>query len=90
VATPQNREEPIFALYLQRAGVTVDCIIDINPAKQNKFLAGTGLQVQAPEQAISQFQQGDIIFVMNSNYLPEIIAATDNQFTYLQVDHREF
>ena len=56
----------IFALYLQRAGVMVDCIIDINPAKQNKFLAGTGLKVQAPEQAISQLQQGDIIFVMNS------------------------
>ncbi len=80
----------IFALYLQRAGVTVDCIIDINPAKQNKFLAGTGLQVQSPEHAMSQLQQGDSIFVMNSNYLAEIIAATNNQFTYLQVDRREF
>lgn len=80
----------IFALYLQRAGLSVNCIIDINPAKQNKFLAATGLQVQAPEQAMTQLQQGDTILVMNSNYLAEIIAATDNQFTYLQVDRREF
>jgi hypothetical protein len=80
----------IFALYLQRAGLSVNCVIDINPAKQNKFLAATGLQVQAPEQAMTQLQQGDTILVMNSNYLAEIIAATDNQFTYLQVDRREF
>jgi SAM-dependent methyltransferase len=80
----------IFALYLQRAGVTVDWVIDINTAKQNKFIAGTGLKVSAPDEAISHLQAGDCIFVMNSNYLPEIIAATHNQFTYLQVDHREF
>jgi SAM-dependent methyltransferase len=80
----------IFALYMQRAGVHIDCIIDINTAKQNKFIAGTGLKVSAPDEALSQLQQGDIIFVMNSNYLPEIIAASNNKFTYLQVDYREF
>ncbi len=79
----------IFALYMQRAGVSIDSVIDINTAKQNKFIAGTGLKVSAPAQALSQLQQGDIIFVMNSNYLPEIIAESNNQFTYLQVDHRE-
>jgi SAM-dependent methyltransferase len=79
----------IFALYMQRAGVHIDSVIDINTAKQNKFIAGTGLKVSAPDEALSQLQQGDIIFVMNSNYLPEIIAASNNQFTYLQVDHRE-
>jgi len=79
----------IFALYMQRAGVTIDWMIDINTAKQNKFIAGTGLKVFAPDEALSQLQQGDTIFVMNSNYLPEIIALSNNQFTYLQVDHRE-
>jgi SAM-dependent methyltransferase len=79
----------IFALYMQRAGVHIDSVIDINTAKQNKFIAGTGLKVSAPDEALSQLQQGDIIFVMNSNYLPEIIAASNNQFTYLQVDHCE-
>lgn len=80
----------IFALYMQQAGVTIDWVIDINTAKQHKFIAGSGLKVSAPDEAITQLQQGDIIFVMNSNYLPEIIAATHNQFTYLQVDRREF
>jgi hypothetical protein len=79
----------IFALYMQRAGITIDSIIDINTAKQNKFIAGTGLKVSAPDEALSQLHTGDNIFVMNSNYLPEIIAASHNQFTYLQVDHRE-
>lgn len=79
----------IFALYMQRAGVLIESVIDINTAKQNKFIAGTGLKVSAPKKALSQLQPGDIIFVMNSNYLPEIIAESNNQFTYLQVDHRE-
>ncbi|MEI6706196.1 MAG: class I SAM-dependent methyltransferase [Methylococcales bacterium] len=79
----------IFALYMQRAGVSINWVIDINTAKQNKFIAGSGLKVSAPDEALSQLQQGDNIFVMNSNYLPEIIAASHNQFTYLQVDHRE-
>jgi hypothetical protein len=79
----------IFALYMQRAGITIDWVIDINIAKQNKFIVGTGLKVSSPDEALRQLQQGDNIFVMNSNYLPEIIAASHNQFTYLQVDHRE-
>ncbi len=79
----------IFALYMQRAGIYINSVIDINTAKQNKFIAGTGLKVVAPDEGLSQLQQGDHIFVMNSNYLPEIIAASNNQFTYLQVDHRE-
>jgi hypothetical protein len=79
----------IFALYMQRAGITIDWVIDINTAKQNKFIAATGLKVSTPDEALSQLQTGDNIFVMNSNYLPEIIADSQNKFTYLQVDHRE-
>ena len=35
----------MFALYMGRAGAKIECAIDINPAKQGKFLAGSGLAV---------------------------------------------
>lgn len=79
----------IFALYLQRAGVNVDLVIDINPAKQGKFMAGSGLKVSSPEEGTKALQAGDDVFVMNSNYLQEIVALTNNQFNYIQVDHHE-
>ena len=77
----------IFSLYMQRAGATIDFVIDINPAKQGKFLAATGLLVHAPEQALAHIAPGSPLFVMNSNYLPEIRLMTSNQFNYLTVDH---
>jgi SAM-dependent methyltransferase len=76
----------IFSLYLQRAGVAVDAVIDINPAKQGRYLGVTGLRVSAPEDALPQLSRDDAIFVMNSNYLQEIVAATGNRFSYLTVD----
>ena len=77
----------IFALFMQRAGVNIDCVIDINPAKQGKFLAATGIQVQSPEQALANTKSGTDIYVMNSNYLEEIKQLTFNQFNYIAVDH---
>ncbi|CAG0939491.1 hypothetical protein BROC_00669 [Candidatus Brocadiaceae bacterium] len=79
----------IFALYMQRAGININCIIDINTAKQNKYIGATGLKIASPESGLKQLQKGDTIFVMNSNYLPEIITQSNNQYTYLQVDRRE-
>jgi Methyltransferase domain len=76
----------IFALFMERAGVKIDTIIDINPAKQGKYLAGTGLQVYAPEMGLKDLPLGADIFVMNSNYLPEIVDLTENKFNYLTVD----
>ena len=77
----------IFALFMQRAGVGVDFVIDINTAKQGKYLAGTGLRVSSPEEVLVQVDQGSTIFVMNGNYLPEIQQMTLNKFNYLTVDH---
>jgi hypothetical protein len=71
---------------MDRVGVKVDMVIDINPAKQGKFLAATGLQVWSPELAMSRLAVGANVFVMNSNYLNEIRELTANQFNYLLVD----
>ncbi len=77
----------IFALYMQRAGAKVDFVVDINPAKQGKYLGATGLRVYSPEDVLSLLDIGSVIFVMNGNYLSEIQKLTDNKFNYLTVDH---
>jgi hypothetical protein len=79
----------IFALYMQRMGIKIDLVIDINPAKQGKFMAGNGLRISPPKEGMSEMHSGDDIFVMNSNYLQEIVTLTNNQFNYIQVDHHE-
>lgn len=79
----------IFALYMQRAGVSIDLVIDINPAKQNKYMAGSGLKILSPADGMKLLQAGDDIVVMNSNYLQEIVALSHNRFNYIQVDHHE-
>jgi hypothetical protein len=79
----------IFALYMQRAGVNIDAVIDINPYKQNKYIAGTGQKISSPGEAQKQLKAGDCIFVMNANYLQEIMVQSKNQFNYIKVEHHE-
>lgn len=80
----------IFALYMQKAGVPIDLVIDINPAKQHKFIAGTGLQVLPPLEALAQLRPGDNILVMNSNYFEEIVSLSHNRYNYIRVDCHGF
>jgi hypothetical protein len=77
----------IFALLLRRAGVDVDMVIDINPAKHGKYLPATGLQVRSPEEGLRMLAPHADIVVMNGNYLEEIKQTTGNRFNYLTVDH---
>jgi len=79
----------IFSLYMKRAGAEIDFVIDINPAKQGKFLGASGLRVSAPEEALPELRTGSEIFVMNSNYLNEVITQSGNRFNYLTVDQHE-
>lgn len=77
----------IFALFMERAGARIDTVIDINPAKQGKYLAATGLQVRSPAEAMPKLPPGADLFVMNSNYLDEIKELTAYQSNYLLVEH---
>jgi hypothetical protein len=79
----------IFTIFMQRAGAQVDFVVDINPAKQGKYLAAIGLRVFSPEEVLSQIEPGANIFVMNGNYLGNP-KFTHNQFNYLTVDHETF
>jgi SAM-dependent methyltransferase len=76
----------IFALMKRRIGEPVTRVVDINPAKQGKYLAVTGLRVQAPVDALKELAPGSTIYVMNSNYLNEIRYMSDDKYTYIGVD----
>ena len=76
----------IFSLFMARAGLPVDTVIDINPAKQGRYLAATGIRVSSPEEGLARLQPGDDLYVMNSNYLDEIRAATADRFNYQLVE----
>lgn len=81
----------IFAIQLwRRGGVKPDLVIDINPAKQGKYLPVTGLQVSSPEDSVRQFRPGDILLIMNSNYFSEIVEAAGKDLSYYMVDGNEF
>ena len=77
----------IFALLKSRLGQPIETVIDINPAKQGRYLPVTGLLVQSPEEALADFPAGGTIHVMNSNYLEEIRAMTGDRYNYVLVDH---
>ena len=62
----------IFSLLRERSGHPVSRVIDINPAKQGRFLPGTGLKVVSPKQGLKNISRDTVIYVMNINYLDEI------------------
>jgi hypothetical protein len=76
----------IFAIHMMREGTPVRSVIDINPAKQGKFLAVTGLRVLSPSEAIASLPDGSDIIVMNPNYLDEIRRLTSDRYHYLTTD----
>jgi SAM-dependent methyltransferase len=79
----------MFSLHFTRSGGNIDFAIDINPAKQGKFLAGSGIPVVSPQQGLGSLSPGDTIFVMNSVYLAEIVAHAGEGYNYIAVDHHE-
>lgn len=76
----------IFCLLRQRAGHPVDVVIDINPAKQGRYLPATGLRVQAPVEALASLPYGSAIHIMNSMYFNEIKSMSGDRYRYIAVD----
>lgn len=77
----------IFSLLMQQRGLVIDYVIDINPAKQGRFLAATGLKVDAPETVLQLLAEDDLVFIMNSNYYEEIRAVSGPNFRYVRIDN---
>lgn len=78
----------LFALHLkQKYAMEFDFAIDINPAKQNKFLPGSALEILGYSAARERLKDDAVIFIMNSNYSAEIREITAGAFTYIEVDN---
>ncbi len=59
-----------FANLLDPRGELMECVVDLNPAKQGKFLAGTGHAIVSPEELITRRVQS--VIVLNPNYVSEV------------------
>jgi hypothetical protein len=77
----------IFAIHLARSGASLQLAVDINPAKQGRYLPVTALPVVAPQVAAGALAEGDNMFVMNSNYFDEIRTQSAHRYSYTRVDH---
>lgn len=75
----------IYAMLRARAGRPVAAVVDINPAKQGKYLAGTGIRVEAPDEVLPSLPKDTNILVMNPNYTKEIKEMSGNAFNYVEV-----
>jgi hypothetical protein len=76
----------IFSLLKSRTGQNVDFVIDINEAKQGRFLPCTGLKVLSPSAAMESVSKGTTVYVMNPNYLREIEGLNHGYFTLKLLD----
>lgn len=79
----------IFSHHLRMAGVDFDLAIDINPVKQDRYMAGTALKIVSPENALNMLPAGSLVFIMNSNYFDEIVAQSRGRFRLVKVDQNE-
>jgi hypothetical protein len=77
----------IFAIHMKRLGVKIDAIVDINPAKQNKYIAVTGMLVESPEEMLKRLDTELDILVMNPNYLDEIRQQSGDRHLYRTTDN---
>jgi hypothetical protein len=77
----------IFSLLMSRLGHLVDVVVDINPAKQGKYLPATGLLVSPPTRIFDILPCGSQLFVMNSNYMEEIKQMSNNLYQYIGIDN---
>jgi hypothetical protein len=79
----------IFSHHLQAAGIEFDVAVDINPVKQDRYMAGTGLKIVSPEDALQLLPPDSLVFVMNSNYFDEIVKQSRGRFRLVKVDQND-
>jgi hypothetical protein len=76
----------IFSLNLRKMNLPLEFAVDLNPAKQGRYLPVTGLEVLSPDEAERILSDRDCIFVANSNYLGEIRSFLKKNLEYVALD----
>lgn len=77
----------MFSHHMAAQGSPLNFAIDINPAKQGKFLGGSALPVFSPTLGLAKLSAGSNVYVMNSNYIEEIRRLGGDHLNYISVDH---
>lgn len=65
-----------FANLVDSGGTLIDCIVDINPNKQNGFLPGTGHPIVDPMEVKNRAIE--YVILMNPNYWDEVRGSLDH------------
>jgi SAM-dependent methyltransferase len=73
----------IFSLLMAQRAAAPRFAIDVNPAKQGRFMPVSGVRILAPETALAQLPEGSDIVVMNENYLDEVRSKTGDLYSLL-------
>jgi hypothetical protein len=76
----------IYALMRERLGCPVAAAVDVNPAKQLRYLPATGVPILSPAMLVDRLPRGGRVIVVNSNYLPEISTANGDRYRYEVID----
>lgn len=76
-----------FALLKERVGQVMATAIDINPAKQGRYLPVTGLKVRSPDEALAILPKGSLIYIMNSVYSDEIRGMAGSNYKFLEIEN---
>jgi SAM-dependent methyltransferase len=62
-----------FCNLVDPAGRLLGCVIDVNPGKQGKFVAGTGHRIVGPGRLVAEGVAA--VLVLNPNYVAEVAEA---------------
>jgi len=72
-----------FANLIDRENTLFSCVVDTNPGKQGRFLAGTGHAIISPEALVRHNVHS--VVVLNPNYLEEIRKTLSNLSVSVEV-----
>jgi hypothetical protein len=76
----------IFAIHCKKNNIKIKFAVDINPAKQEKYLPVTGIKVLSPIEARQRLRQEDVVILTNSNYLKEIKKSLPQKTRIIAAD----
>jgi hypothetical protein len=70
----------IFSIFAESQGISISTAIDINPAKQGKYMPVTGIPIVSPSRAFEEISAGTQVIIMNPNYENEIRDVVCGKF----------
>lgn len=70
----------LFTYHWQRlvnTHIVIDSVVDINPVKWGKYVPGTSVRIESPQDLVARVREDDLIVIANPNYEAEIVAELE-------------